>query len=291
MSIAEKKSWGRLLDEATKALHTAGVADARRAALWMLGEIVGCSRTHLMAYPDRFATLEQAEQLAVMVARRLQHEPVQYILGYTEFFGLRVRVTPGVLIPRPETEQVVETALERLRGCMNPRVLDVGTGSGCIALALKHARPDASVEACDVSEAALDVARTNAEALHLDVTFHRADVLADNFSTVVAGPYDCVVSNPPYIADEEADTLDRDVRAYEPHLALFAGTDPLRFYRVIAGHAPALLAPGGLLVFETHAFYADAVCNMLQEMDFIEIQSQNDLAGLPRIVTARRRGG
>ena len=139
-----------------------------------------------------------------------------------------------------------------------------------------------------MSPTALDVARTNAEAHHLAVTFFLADVLASDFPDRVPGPFDLVISNPPYVADDEAGTLDPEIHDYEPHLALFSSGDPLRFYRAIAGHAEALLAPGGVLVFETHAHHADAVGDLVAEAGFTEIHGAKDLAGLPRILTAQR---
>ena len=284
-------TWGSLLRDATQRLEAAAVPAPRRAALWLVSDILGCSPAHLMAYPERAATPVQAQALASLVARCLQREPVQYILGYADFYGLRLRVTPDVLIPRPETEQVVEAALGLLADRARPRVLDVGTGSGCIALALKHERPDAEVFACDLSEAALRIARANADAHRLAVTLARADVLAPDFPLHVPGSFDLVISNPPYIAEDEADGLEPEVCHYEPHLALFAGDDPLRYYHAIAGHAPVLLAPGGLLIFETHAYHADAVCALLSESGFLDAHLKRDLAGHPRIVTARRDAG
>ena len=291
MDLDTTSTWGSLLRDATQRLETAAVPAPRRAASWLLGEVLGCSPAHLIAYTDRPATPAQVHALAALVARCLKREPVQYILGYADFYGLRLRVSPDVLIPRPETEQVVAAALALLADRARPRVLDVGTGSGCIALALKHERPDADAFACDLSEAALDIARANAEALHLAVTLTRTDVLAPDFPHRVPGPFDLVISNPPYIADDEAETLDPEVRDYEPHLALFAGDDPLRYYRAIAEQAPALLASGGLLVFETHAYHADAVCDLLIEAGFLDVHPKRDLAGQPRIVTARRAAG
>jgi len=290
-SDMQRTTWGILLREATGTLEAQGVPDARRAVLWMLGEVLGCSQAHLLAYPERGATPEQVRRLRAMVARRLLREPLQYILGYAEFYGLRLGVTPAVLIPRPETEQVVEVALDLLQGRFRPRVLDVGTGSGCIALAIKHERPDADVAACDVSEDALRVARTNAGACALAVTFFHADILAADLPNPGAGPFDLIVSNPPYLADEEAGTLAPEVLGYEPHRALFAGEDPLLYYRALAVHAQKGLADGGALVVETHADHAGAVCEVLRRMDFFGIQSENDFAGLPRIVIAHGPAG
>ena len=290
-TLDDAPTWGRLLREATQALNDGGVPEPRRTALWLLEDVLGCDQARLLAYPERAATPEQADTFAALLRRRLQHEPVQYILGSADFFGLRLRVTPAVLIPRPETEQVVEEALAMLAGRVRPRILDIGTGSGCIALALQHERPDADIFACDLSAAALDVARVNAEAHRLAVVFLQADVLAPDFPDHLPGPFDLIISNPPYIPDAEAGALESDVRDFEPHLALFAGDDPVLFYRAIAGHAPTLLAPGGLLAFEAHVEYAEAVCDLLAEAGFVDVRLKRDLAGRRRIVTAQSAAG
>ena len=285
--------WTRrtLLDAAVRRLEAAGVPEARRNAEWMLEEVLGCGRAMLYAWPERPVPPEAARRFLEMTARRERREPVQYVVGHTDFFGLRVRVTPDVLIPRPETEQVVEAALERLEGRAAPRLLDVGTGSGCIALALRHARPDAEVFACDVSRAALAVAAGNARALGLAVTFLHADALAPDFPARVPGPFDLLVSNPPYVPPGEAASLAPEVAAHEPHRALFTDADPLQFYRALARHARPLVIPGGALVFETHADHAAAVRDLLVEAGFADVRLENDLAGRPRIVHALVRPG
>ncbi len=284
----EKITWGGLLRQARQTLQDAGISEVQQTALWLMGEVLGCSSAHVIAYPERLATPEEARTLATMLARRLKHEPIQYIVGYADFFGMRLSVTPAVLIPRPETEQVVEAALALLAGRARPRVLDIGTGSGCIALALARECPDAIVYGCDVSAAALAVARANAHAHGLAVSLLQADVLAPDFPSRMPGPFDLIISNPPYIAADEAADLDPEVHDHEPHLALFAGSDPLLFYRTIADHASSLLVAGGDIVFETHAYHADAVQQLLEESGFIEVEGRRDLAGRPRIVSARR---
>ena len=277
-----------VLNAVVQQLEQAGIDEARRNAEWLVGEVAGRSRTHLYAYPEHEMTASQLETLRALVARRMQHEPVQYILGYADFYGLRLHVTPAVLIPRPETEQVVETALTWLAKRRAPRVLDIGTGSGCIPLAIKHARPDAEVFACDISAEALAIARRNADDLGLAIPFFQADVLAAGFLEVAPGTLDLVISNPPYIADDEADSLDSVVRDHEPHLALFAGEDPLLFYRVIIRHAATLLAPGGGLIFETHAHHAEAVMRLMEASNFVQVALKKDLAGLSRIVLGQQ---
>lgn len=280
---------GALVRAATHRLESGGIEEARRQAEWMVMDLLGISRAQLYAYPEADVAPAAAAALDGMVTRRLDREPLQYILGHTEFYGLPLRVTSAVLIPRPETEQVVHRALQLVAGREAPRVLDVGTGSGCIALAIKHERPDADVVACDVSADALAVAAENAASLGLDVRLLRADALDERFAAEIPAPLDLLVSNPPYIADGEAEELEPEVRDHEPALALFAGEDPLRFYRALAVRADVLLRPGAFVVFETHADHAGAVGALLEEGGFVDVSVAVDLAGKPRIVTARRR--
>ena len=286
------RAWTRrgLLEDAVRRLEAAQVAEARRNAEWLLGEVLHTGRAMLYAHPERPVSPEAAAAFEAMLARRLQNEPLQYVLGHADFYGLRLQVTPDVLIPRPETEQVVEEVLRLLGAVPSPRVLDVGTGSGCIPLAVRHERPDAEVFACDVSPAALAVARTNAAAHRLDVAFMEADLLAPDFPARVPARLDMLVSNPPYVAQDEAAELASEVRDFEPHLALFAGDDPLRFYRALVRHAPALLAPGGYAVFETHAAYGEDVCALLAAAGFGAVTLRRDLAGLPRIAEGQWSG-
>lgn len=278
-----------LLDAATERLERAGVEHPRRNVEWMLAEVLGCGRAALYAHARQEVAAEHRTRFQHMVARREHHEPLQYILGYEEFFGLRIQVTPDVLIPRPETEEVVEEALRRLESIDAPRVLDIGTGSGCIALAIQHERPGAVVSACDVSAGALDVARRNATAHDADVQFVQADVRRDALADRVDTPFDLVISNPPYIPDVEARTLPTDVRDHEPGTALFTGSDALCFYRVIARQAPELLGGDGWLVVETHAHYADGVRDVLSASGAAAVEVRDDLAGRARMASARYR--
>ena len=283
------RTWTRrtLLGEGIRRLEAAGIEEARRNAEWMLCEVLACSRVQLYAYGEEPVVPAQVEAFEAMLVRRARHEPLQYILGHTVFFGLRLRVTPAVLIPRPETEQVVEAALGLILERTAPRILDVGTGSGCIALALKHNRRDAEVAACDVSPDALALALDNATALELPISFFHADALAPGFPAYVPHSLDLLISNPPYIPLPEATTLAPEVHAHEPALALFSGDDPLLFYRALTRSAPALLASGGYLVFETHADYAPTVAALLEEAGFKMVTVKADLAGHPRIVSGR----
>jgi len=276
-----------LISSAIRILESGGIEDARRNAEWLAQEALGCSRLALYTTPDEPVTPAQVSHFDAMLMRRLQCEPLQYILGHTNFFGLTLSVSDAVLIPRPETEQVVERALFLLNATPSPHVLDIGTGSGCIPLAIKHERPEATVSACDVSPRALAVARQNAVALGLDVDFFCADVLSADLADQVYGKLDLIISNPPYIPDSEADLLSQEVYGYEPHLALFAGIDPLVFYRAIVQQATRLLKQGAYIVFEVHMDYAHAVHELLEESGYQEVITSNDLAGRPRIVEGR----
>lgn len=219
--------------------------------------------------------------LSAQLLRRLAGEPVAYLLGEKEFHGLALRVDPRVLVPRPDTETLVDWALECLEGQAAPRVLDLGTGSGAIALALQHARPDARVDAVDASADALAVARANAECLKLPVRFAQADWLAG-----ATQGYALIASNPPYIAagDPHLPALQ-----HEPASALVAGADGLDDIRRIVADAPAHLAEGGWLLLEHGHDQAPAVRQLLAAQGFAEVQSREDLAGIARCSGGIRR--
>jgi release factor glutamine methyltransferase len=278
-----------LLDRARRRLADADRQAPRRTAEWLLTEVLGVDRGRLYARSDRPVPPDAAARFGAMVDRCVAGEPLQHVLGHTSFRGLRIEVSPAVMIPRPETEEVVSAALAAVADRAAPRVLDVGTGSGCIALALKHERPDAAVEAWDVSPDALAVARDNARRLGVDVTVAMVDVLEDERAPEI-GAVDLLVSNPPYIPDAEADALPPVVREYDPPEALFAGPDPLRFYRALAARVPTLCAAGAAVVFETHADHAEAAAGVLRDAGLVDVQVDTDLSDRPRILTARWPG-
>jgi release factor glutamine methyltransferase len=219
------------------------------------------------------------ESFAALCRRRLEGEPVAYLVGEKEFFGLPLAVDARVLVPRPDTETLVQWALDVLQGRKTPRVIDLGTGSGAIALALAQKRPDAQVEAVDASEAALEVARANAARLDLPVTFRRADWLDG------AGRYDLVVSNPPYVAAGDPHLA---ALRHEPQSALAAGPDGLDDLRRIAAAAPAHLLPGGWLLVEHGHDQAAAVRGLLAAAGLTGVASRPDLAGIPRCTGGQR---
>ena len=279
-----------LLADAVARLAAAGVEDARRSAEWMLEDVLGldaAARPLLLGRPDEGVSPDAAVAFEKMVARRAGREPVQYVLGHTNFFGLHLAVSPAVLIPRPETEEVAEEALRRLEGTATPWVLDVGTGSGAIALAVKHTRPDAEVFGCDTSTDALEVAAANAERLGLEVAFAPADLLDPSFAHDLPPAFDLVVSNPPYVPASEREGLQPEVRDWEPDAALYVpADDPLLFYRALAALAPTLLKPGGHLVVETHADHGAAVCELFASAGLAGATLTRDMAGHDRIVAA-----
>jgi len=263
------------LDSATIALTAARCASPRLDAELLLAAATGLGRAEIVANGSRELEPDEARRFADLARRRREHEPVAYILGEKGFRSLELKVDARVLVPRPETEHVVEAALARLAA--GARVVDVGTGSGAIALALKAERPDLSVVATDVSEDALAVARANALLLGLEVEFAHGDLLAP-----VSGPFDAVVSNPPYVAD--GDPLPPDVAQHEPAVALFAGPDGLDAYRRLLPAAAALGA--ALVVVEVGATQAAAVRALAQAAGYADGEVTRDLGGHERVVSA-----
>ena len=253
-----------------QALRASGI-DAREARL-LLAAATGFSEASVLAHPQTPLPAEVEHAFLQMAARRAAGEPVAYILGRKEFYGLELAVNPAVLIPRPETELLVDLALDR-----NPAsVLDVGTGSGAIALAIKRHRPDARVVATDASAAALEVARRNAVRFNLEVELRHGRW----FEPVAGERFEAIISNPPYVVvgDPHLAAL-----PYEPRLALLGGADGLDGFRVLAREAPAHLLPGGWLLVEHGAGQHDAVRALLEAAGLETTKSWPDLAGIPRV--------
>ena len=254
----------------------------------MLEEVTGDSHARIIATPDEALLPSDRQRAEAMVLRRLEGEPIQYVLGNADFMSLRLAVSPAVLIPRPETEELCEHVLRRIHETESPWVLDVGTGSGAIALAIKDARPDATVLAMDVSPEALEVATSNAARLGLDVSFIRGDALEPAFADRAPSVFDVIVSNPPYVPRAERESLQREVRDHEPELALFVDEDPLVFYRALAGHATRLLRPGGWLIAETHMDFGQAAADVFTEAGLADASIAQDVSGRDRIASARK---
>jgi release factor glutamine methyltransferase len=271
---------------AERLAHGPHAERARLDAETLLLALLGKSNAWLLAHPDEPVAADEVSRYAEWVERRSLGEPVQYIVGEVEFYRLPFRVNRDVLIPRPETEHVVERTLALAAEFSAPRILDVGTGSGAIAIAVAHERPDAVVTATDVSVAALEVAQQNAR---LNGLSERVRFLEGNLLEPVAGEqFEIVVSNPPYVADRDRDSLAVEVRDFEPAQALFAGEDGLAICRRLIPAAHAALAAGGWIVLEIGYEQEASVRALLAEAGFEAIEFAADLQGIARVASARR---
>ena len=270
----------QLLDQGARDLSRG--TDARREAQILLGHALGVSRAWLGAHGEDTLHAGAAALFRDLVERRGCGTPVAYLVGRREFYGLEFRVTPDVLIPRADSETLVDVALEKLAAKAAHEVLDLGTGSGCIAIAIAHARPSARVTAVDTSEAALKVALENAAGLGVDVAF----VHGSWFDPLHAKRFDLIVSNPPYLAMDDAHLKQGDLR-FEPHTALVSAGEGLADIRLIVANAPAHLHEGGWLLVE-HGFDQAGICrDLLRDAGFIDVYTCVDTAGLPRVAAGR----
>lgn len=265
-----------------------GNADAAcSAARIIFDDVAGYSRTFIFVNGDREITPDMQARLDAVVKKVEGGEPVQYAAGKAMFMGNLYAVGPAVLIPRPETAHLVDMIVADADGRSDLRVLDIGTGSGCIAISLARALPFSHVEGIDVSADALALARANAKTLRATVDFVQADILS--LTPPSAPRFDIVVSNPPYVCQSEAADMDKRVLDYEPHLALFVpDDDPLLFYRAIARYAMTALVPGGRLYFEINSRFPEETCRLLTTVGFDDAEAIRDYRGLYRYVTARR---
>lgn len=262
--------------------------EARAIARILIEELFGLSYTDIVCGATDQLSADDTLRLDTAVRRIEQGEPLQHVLGYADFCGNHFGVNASVLIPRPETEWLVDEGERLMNGASNAapsapkRILDIGTGSGCIAISLKLRLGEAYVEAWDISEEALRTAESNAKALKAEVAFCKRDALRAEESVA---PWDLIVSNPPYICDSERTDMDDNVLLHEPHTALFVpDDDPLRFYRAIARYALHSLSNGGSLLFECNTRYAEATGKMMREMGFEDVTVNDDCFGLPRFV-------
>jgi release factor glutamine methyltransferase len=296
------------LESAVAFLDSDCVGSPRMNAEVLLMFALACDRAYLYAHPERELTTDEQSRYDEALRERACGVPSQYITGHQEFWGLDLIVTPAVLIPRPETEHAVETVLELhrewsdnfsknnpesaplksaigLSGSVEFRILDVGTGSGCIALALASELPHADISAVDISPAALEVARANAERLQLAdrVRFLESDLLA---AIAEDECFDIVVSNPPYVGECEADKVQREVKKFEPKVAVFAGEEGLDTIQRLIPQACRRLKPGGWLVMEIGYTQSEAVRALL--VDWTAVRITHDLQGIPRVISARK---
>ena len=248
-------------------------------------DMLGVDALDIYMGKDIILSACKQRELENIIFRLQKNEPIQYIRGYAEFCGRNFRVAPGVLIPRPETAELVGLIVKE-----NPdarRLLDIGTGSGCIAISLDKRLPDADVEAWDISEEALAIARTNNEELESRVLFRQRDVLSDDWEK--SPSFDVIVSNPPYVTEAEKDEMEANVLDWEPALALFVpDDDPLRFYRRIVTLGRELLLPEGKLYFEINRAFGREIAYMLEMNQYRDIRVIKDIFGKDRIVTANR---
>lgn len=269
------------------AFKLAGIDDAQVDARALIGHALHLDRARLISESGRTLEAREINAVSGLAARRLKREPVSRILGRREFWDLTLAVSPDVLVPRPETETVVEAALDFVarggRRTAALRILDIGTGSGALLLALLQELPNASGIGTDISPAAIAVARGNAE--HNGLAARCAFVVC-NIANGVAGPFDLIVSNPPYIAHDEIATLMPEVRDYDPQLALDGGNDGLDAYRAIAAQAPGRLAPGGRLIVELGIGQEQAVAALFTQAGLIVSPARADLEGIPRALGA-----
>lgn len=264
-------------------LTAAGIEEAKLDARLLLEELCGTDRNDLLVHGDRPVTEQQEKNYVNQIELRSRHIPLQHITGYQEFMGLRFKVTPDVLIPRQDTETLVEEVLKNLHDGM--RILDLCTGSGCILLSLLRYSNDCVGVGADLSKKALAVAEENAGALGLSAEFVQGDLFEP-----VTGKFEIIVSNPPYIPSNVIPTLMEEVREHDPLMALDGKEDGLYFYREIIGQAGEYLYPGGMLFLEIGCEQAEAVTELMKNAGYRDVTVCKDLAGLDRVVSGRYGG-
>ena len=272
----------RALDEASERLTEAGCESPRVDAEILVGHVLGLSRSELALEPSRKLSRDESKQLDLLVSRRTEREPLAYVLGEWGFRRLMLAVDRRVLVPRPETEVVVERCLARLAGVDEPQVLDVGTGSGAIALSLADEVAGSRVTGIDASAGALEVAGANALLTRIEIELRQWDL----YLGLPDGPWDLVVSNPPYVLPEEIDALEPEVRDWEPREALVG----VGATEAVARGALDVLAAGRALVLEVAAGDAARVAGMLDELGYADVTTTQDLAGRDRVVDGVREG-
>lgn len=276
------KTIARHINEALSHCYSAGEIKALTRII--ATELLGISQMAYFLKDNITLTAEQEELLDNAIERLKKQEPIQYILGYSDFCGLRFKVTPATLIPRPETSELVEWIASEATG--NEKILDIGTGSGCIAVSLARMLPMSNVTAWDISPEALAVAAENSRSNGTEVTFEQVDILAHEPQDE---QFDIIVSNPPYIRELEKSGMEANVLDWEPHTALFVpDSDPLLFYRTIAEKSLAILRSGGKLYFEINREFGNETVQMLAALGYTDIELRKDFADNDRMIKATR---
>lgn len=287
-------SYSQLYRGAVETLIQAGIANARHEALWILEDALGITRLQLHANPDTPVDAEVCQRAFALFQRRALHEPLQYVLGTQDFFGLDFLVQPGVLIPRPETELLVEEAIGLLGADARPVILDVGTGSGCLAISLAVNLPGAVIIASDKSVPALHLARVNAmrHGVAQRILWVAGDLLSHLLSRNLAGKVTAIIANLPYISHAEWEHLSPDVKDFEPRLALDGGPDGLDVYRRLLDESPGLVSSRGFILMEVGVGQADLLCREPSLTNMFKIvKVRPDSQGIPRVVYVQRRLG
>jgi release factor glutamine methyltransferase len=283
-----RKTIREALKQATEALHNAGLEQAHLDATALLSHLLGVDRTFLIAHPEHELSDDQLVALQRLAARRRSREPLQYIVGFQEFFKLRFEVSPGVLIPRPETELIVEAALEVAAQQSSVSILDVGTGSGCLVVSLLHEQRQARAMATDISESALKLAARNSQ--RHQVRGRLTLVQADGLSALAReARFSIIVSNPPYVPAGDFETLPPEVRDHEPVTALVSGADGLDHIRALLRDAPPIVQKSGYLIFEIGFGQQAAVEKAIDRAEWRLVEIRKDLQGIPRTVVLQRR--
>lgn len=261
--------------------------EIRSFFFWIMEELTGASRTEILANKYKDLSETQIDSFKTIVLRLQNFEPIQYILGETDFYKLKFKLAPGVLIPRPETEELVDWVIAETDATANVHILDVGTGSGCIAISLAKELAKARVRAFDLSGEALAIAKQNASLNHVEIDFKQVDVLNKDSFYQFENKYNVIVSNPPYICEKEKSEMAQNVLAFEPSLALFVpDIDPLLFYRKIAEFAFEKLFSGGKLFFEINRAYGAEMISLLQNFGFVNIELRKDFYNNDRMIRA-----
>lgn len=280
------------ITEGARRLEQTGAGEARRTAGVLLAHRLGVDRTHLLMHPEEAISEEDYKTFLQMIERRAAGEPLQYITGHQEFYKLDFLITPVVLIPRPETEFLVERVLTLVSESQqtSPLIVDLGTGSGCIAVTLAVEIPGARIIATDISGAALAVARQNAarHGVSSRVEFHEGDLLTPLAALGMANQVDVLACNPPYIAASKPELVQREVHDYEPHTALFGGDDGLIFYRRLLNEGLGYVRPGGYLVCEIGYAQLNEITELVAASRWQLVDVTHDLQGIPRTLTIRR---